>query len=294
LFDRYFRLTVSDEELSQATVQKLLGARGDREQLRTLLQSLNEQGRLNTALEELPIHEDELQPHQAEPYITAIFDVGDLLPETRAGGFEVPIQWRVSFLVQHALEKISDVDSRTRVFSNALDNTTGLSMALEVVAVLTSKAEKETADLVIPEEKASEVRACALQKIAGAAASGALADSPRLGRLLHLWRSWGDAKDAIDYTDKITSGPDGTMRFLKSMELRSYVQQMGDYAGTERYYFQRNDIEPLISMDKLSERANAIPKEALDDVGVRAVENFQKAMVRRSAGRPDSGPFVED
>ena len=41
VFDRYFRLAVSDKELSQGSVQKLLRARGKREALRSELETLH-------------------------------------------------------------------------------------------------------------------------------------------------------------------------------------------------------------------------------------------------------------
>jgi predicted KAP-like P-loop ATPase len=294
LFDRYFRLAVSDEELSQAVVQKLLGARGDRGLLRLQLESLSAQQRLITALEELAVFQDELEPKQVEPFITAIFDVGDLLSETRSAGFEIPIQWRVSFLVQHALEKLSDLDARAHAFENAVRDATGLSMVAEVVAVLTTKSAGETKELILPEEKAAGVRAVALRKIVSAAASGRLEESPSLGKLLHLWRAWGNAEDVVACTERITSVPEGLMRFLKSMELRSVMQQAGDYVGSEKYYFQKGDIEPLISIETLGERVAALPKESIDGDRRRAIDNFLKAIDRWRLGKHDGPPFFED
>ena len=294
LFDRYFRLTVSDEELSQALVEKLRGTRGDRVQMRTLLESLSARGRLKAALEELAVYQDEVKPSEVEPLITAIFDVGDSLFGTTSGGFEIPIQWQISFLVQHALEKLTDVEDRSQAFCNAVANTVGLSMTEEVIAVLTSKSEAETKELVLPEEKVLDVRMAALRKIERAAASGELAQNPRLGKLLHLWLAWGSAGAVVAYTKKITNTPEGLIGFLKSMEQRSVLQQMGDYVGAERYYFQSKDIEPLISMDSLSQKVHDLPRENLDEVGRRSIENFQRAMNRRKLGKPDGPPFFWD
>jgi len=204
MFDRYFRLTVSDEELSQAVIQNLLDARGNREHLRTLLESQNAQGRLNASLEELAIHEDELEPTEVEPYITAIFDIGDLLSETERGGFEIPIQWRVSWIVRHSLEKIENVESRFEVFANAVNNTTGLNMVTEVIAVLISKSDDDTREPILPETKADEIREIGLRKIENSASSGKLAESPRLRILLHLWRVWGKEEDVSNYTDRMS------------------------------------------------------------------------------------------
>ncbi|HEX4020197.1 MAG TPA: P-loop NTPase fold protein [Acidobacteriaceae bacterium] len=294
LFDRYFRLAVSDEELPQAAVQKLLDAHSDRTELSSLLQSLSARNLLPLAIEELVVYQDQLAGKQVEPFITAIFDVGDLLPDTPLGGFHIPIQWRVGSLIQHALEKLDRVESRAETLVLAIQNTSGLSMAIEVAELLTAESEDETKAPFLSGPQATEVRAAGLRKIENAAAAGTLAQSRRLARLLHAWRRWGGAEGVIRYTEKISSNAEGTLALLKSLELRSFAQSIGDYAGTERYYFQRNDIEPLISMDLLDERVKAIPEESLDEQGRRLVRNFQKAIERRNAGKLDNGPFDLD
>jgi hypothetical protein len=217
-----------------------------------------------------------------------------LLSETKKGGFEIPIQWSVSFLVQHSLEKLIDVESRSKVLTNTVENTTGVSMAIEVLSLLIAKSEDVTKEPLLPEAKAAEIIKVGLRKIEDAAASGALVESRRLGWLLHIWLEWGKKEDVMSYVDRITSSPDGTLKFLKSLELCAHAQHIGDYAVTERYYFQRNDIEPLISMERLNERVQVLAAENLDEAGHRVIMNFQKAMERRSAGKPDSGPFIED
>jgi predicted KAP-like P-loop ATPase len=144
LFDRYFRLSVTDKELSQSVIQRLLSARGNREQLCSELKSLHARGLLNAALEELAIFQDGIQPTQVEQFVTALLDVGDLFYDTKGGTSSgIPISWRVSFLIWHSLEKLNDMESRLEVFSNSIASTTGLSMAVEVVALLTAKSEDE-------------------------------------------------------------------------------------------------------------------------------------------------------
>ena len=133
-----------------------------------------------------------------------------------------------------------------------------------------------------------------LGKIEGAYASEALARSPKLAMLLHMWRKWGNPEDAVNSADVITSNPEGTLQFLRSLELLTVGYGSGDYIGTERWYIRRDDVEPLISMDLLSTRVQALVVADLDESGQRAVRSFQKAMARRSSGKPDDGPFVQD
>ncbi|ACO32901.1 MULTISPECIES: P-loop NTPase fold protein [Acidobacterium] len=294
LFDRYFRLAVNAEELPQATVQKLLAARGDRSELTSILGSLATRGLLVLALEELAICEDELGAEQVEAYLAGIFDTGDKIPETRPAGFEIPIQWRIGFLVQHALEKIEKADARAAALVNAIDVTSGLTMAIEVADILTAKSAEEGSEPFLSGADASDVQAAALRKMEAAASSGALARSPRVASLLHIWHRWGEPGKAAAFAEGMSNTPEGILALLKSLELRSTVRQVGDRAATERYYFQRTDFEPLISLDKLNEKVNALPAETLDEQGNRLVRNFHKMLERRDAGQPDSGPFAFD
>jgi hypothetical protein len=167
-------------------------------------------------------------------------------------------------------------------------------MAIEVADVLTAESDDETKAPFLSGTQAVRVRTAGVRKLEDAAASGSLARNRRLARLLHAWRRWGTTEDAVQFTEQVSRATEGTLTLLKSLELRSYVQQLGDYAGTERCYFERKDIEPLISMDLLDERVKAIPEECLDEEGRRLTSNFQKAMERRKTGKPDSGSFVSD
>jgi hypothetical protein len=120
IFDRYFRLTVSDEELSQSLVQRLLRARGDMENLRSELENLHSRGLLNAGIEELGVYQDQIEPHQVEPFITGLFDVADALSDDERGMFEVPAHWRIGSLVLKAIEKVNDSETRVAVVKNAI------------------------------------------------------------------------------------------------------------------------------------------------------------------------------
>jgi hypothetical protein len=112
--------------------------------------------------------------------------------------------------------------------------------------------------------------------------------------LLGLWRKWGKNEDVGDYIETLTMTKEGTLQLLRSLVVRSLRQQVGDYAGTERYYMRRIDIETLISMDILDARVGALPMGSLSDEDRRAVRAFQKAMERRSSGKSDDDPFARD
>lgn len=294
VFDRYFRLTVSDEELSQAAIQRLLRARGDRVDLRSELQSIHSRGLLNLAIEELGVYQEELEPHQVEPFITGLFDVADLLSDEKRGISEVPAHWRVGFLVNKSIEKLTDDSARLGALTSAITKTDGLFIAVDFVALVGSSQENTADKPILSEDKLVTLRGAAVKKIEAAAASGALAQHPKLAIILGLWRTWGKEEDVASYIETLTKTSVGTLQLLRSLVVRSVRQGMSDYVGTERYYMRRIDIETLISMDALAARVTELQTDGLGDEDHRAVRAFQKAMERRKAGKSDDDPFAKD
>jgi predicted KAP-like P-loop ATPase len=292
VFDRYFRLTISEDQLSQGSVQKLLAAFGSREALRSELEILNSRGLLNAALEELAIYQDKIGPEQIGPFITAVFDVADSLSDEKRGMLEVPVQWKVGFLVANAIKKLSDVGKRFELLAHAMDATSGLFMPVEFVALMSAPNEDQSQERLFPESNLEELRKIGVRKIESAAASGTLVAHPRLSSLLGVWRLWGKSEDVKSYVEGITGTPQGTTHFLKSFVVRSVSQQSGDYLGTERRYIRSGSIEPLISLDSLSARVNSLHQEGLSDEDRDAINAFTKAIERKRSGKSDD--FARD
>ena len=293
MFDRYFRLTVSEQELSQSTVQKLLRSRGDRDQLRSELENLHSGGLLGTAIEELAVYHDQLTTDQVEPFITGMLDVADGMLDERVAISDIPPQVRVWFLIRKSVEKLSDISARSQVITNALTNTTGLFMAVEFVFFATTP-ENDSDKGILPVSELIVLHALAVAKIDQAAASGLLEQHPRLALLLSLWQKWGRPERVADYIETLMATPKGTLQLLKSFVQRSVRHSVNDYLETERFYVRRKDIEVLIPMDTLDDVVRRLPSENLDAEDQRAIFAFEKALERRRVGKSDDDPLADD
>jgi predicted KAP-like P-loop ATPase len=293
MFDRYFRFAVSNQELSQSVVQKLLRARGNRDILKSQLETLHSRGLLGIAIEELAVYQDEIAPDQVEPFLTALFDVTDFLTNQRNGFAEVPAEVRVWFLGRRSLEKI-ETGKRLDLLANALENTDGLYMAIEFVVLASTPADEADVGMFSVSELAI-LKVLALKKIQAAAISGTLAHHPKVATMLGLWRSWGTSSDEVEsYTKALTEKPEGTLQLLKSFVLRSVRYGAGEHVGTERFYIRRKDVEVLMPMDTLDFLVNHLPPNELNAEDQRAVNAFRKAMERFKAGRSDDDPLADD
>lgn len=293
MFDRYFRLAISEQELSQSTVQSLLESCRDRDQLRSKLESLHSRALLSAAIEELAVYEDQLTPDQVEPFITGLLDVADRMLDEKTRTSDIPPHIRVWFLIRKSVEKLSDISVRSQVITNALTNTKGLFMAAEFVA-LAATPENDSDKGILPVSEVVALQALAVAKIEERAVSGELEQHSKLALLLSLWQGWGKPEQVANYIETLTANPRGTLQLLKSFMQRSVRQSVSDYVGTERFYIRRKDVEVLIPMDTLDELVQQLPSKDLSPEDRRAVMAFEKTMERRKLGKSDDDPFAED
>src|SRR5258708_27839825 len=89
VFDRYFLLSIPEGDVSQADLDALLASTNDRNQLVTKFKELKKQGLLAVVLDRLEAYKQEVNLADAVPFITALFDIGDDLPEDQVGMFTV-------------------------------------------------------------------------------------------------------------------------------------------------------------------------------------------------------------
>ena len=85
VFDRYFLLTIPDGDLSQAEIDDLLASTGNREQLISQFALLKKRDLQEVALDRLEAYKGEVDAIHAVPFVSALFDFGDDLPEPKMG-----------------------------------------------------------------------------------------------------------------------------------------------------------------------------------------------------------------
>lgn len=292
MFDRYFRLSVADDELSQADASDLLKVRGNRDKMRSILEALSQRGLLSLALEELGVHMDDIEPDQVEPFITAMMDTSDLFPDSVAGIFEVPMRIRLALVMRDALNKLKDSESRSQALIHAIEDTSGFGSALEATRILCDTKEREPAGSYFPDCEANKIRGAAVLKIRHAAQLGLVQKDRKLAALLHLWLKWGSKEDVEMHMKELVDNPEETLQFLKSLVSPRITHQAGDHVSRTRYYIRRNDIEPLIPMDSLQQAILKLKPADIDEESSNAVDCFLQALKRRDLNESDDDPFL--
>jgi hypothetical protein len=295
VFDRYFHFALPQGDLPQATLEKLLAATGDREALRLELNSLASKGQLEVAMDRLEAYKQQISIANAIPFVTAMFDIGDLLPSERGGMFELSAATHAERIVYWYLKQEQDPAKRGDILRAAADQTDGLSLPLGLTCLIDPNQgdSSSTEEEFVLANALQELKDICIRKIKSSIDAGRV---PRdLANALYRWRSWAGPEDPTAFCAKLVQTAEGLLQFLKAFVGCAKSHAITDYVVTPHWYIRRKDIEAFLPFDVVESKVNALPDDAvLSAEDERALSEFKKASDRRRAGRSDDGPFVRD
>jgi predicted KAP-like P-loop ATPase len=297
-FDRYFNLTIPAGDLSQSVIDDILEASVDRARLRTLLESLDRQGTLATAIDRFEAYKQQVPLEHSEPFVTALFDIGDRLTADNAGMFEISTEMHAIRIVYWHLQKEKDIQKRGEILKHAVINTTGIRLPVAFIAIEAQRAATpepgSKGDATIDPSTLAELKVLCTSKIEAAAADGRLATSRNLTGILYRWRDWGGAEAPTAFITRLAQTAPGALIVLRAFLNRSVTTGMSDHVGIVHWFIPLGELESFVSVDSLKKALDGIDVTTISEDDHRAVDAFEKALKRRSAGKPDFGKGVGD
>ena len=216
VFARYFHLTVPEGDISQADLDAIISLAGDRDGLVKEFRILKDRNLLDVALDRLEAYKQEIDVKHAIPFVTALFDVGDELPDEPAGFLPfgaITHAWRI---VYWFLMKETDPQRREDILRQSMESTTGLYLPIDIISLENDKQErkKDPNTFLVSGEKLQDFIELCVNRIRGAAESGRLAEHKDLISILYRWRNWTSPAEPGAWVQKLTESETGAVRFL--------------------------------------------------------------------------------
>lgn len=290
VFDRYFSLTIPEGDISQAVLERILALSADRDALRAEFESVSGQGLLGVLLERLDPYKETVPVGNAVPFITALFDISELVPNERHGFFEIAPAMYATRLAYWILKREPSAERRSEILRSAIRDSHGLRLPVRFVTLEVQAAEKKTEEskerLLRSEDLEALKRLC-VDKIVTSAANGTLIENPDLLGILYRWKEWAGDDPAKAWTTRVAETPEGALRLAKAFMSKSIIQSFGDYGGRVQWYVRLSDVESFIRPETLEEKLSTLDPSTLGPEDRRAVEALHEAMDRRRQGKPD-------
>jgi predicted KAP-like P-loop ATPase len=288
LFDKYFTLTIPDDDLSQAELERLLSLASNVAGFVATCDALRERGMLKVAFDRLDAYKEHIPIHQMPTLIEALCNMGDDLPIESANAFESDEVIHATRLIHFGLKRETDSAKRKGVLLDAFSRSTGLALPVEIVNAneRTRHRLQQGLEFLVKESDLPELKRVCVDKIRRAAEATRLRENPRLNMLLRCWSQWAPIEEARAWiASQIRSARDAAWLLATLM---NESHSWGVSQHRVNHYILLSQIERFADVEMLSRLVGELGKSALSPRETKAIQAFRGAMIRRSQGRPDN------
>ena len=289
VFDRYFHFAIPERDISQAELDTILSLAGDRKGLVEKLRALNASGLLGIALDRLEAYKTKIPLEHAVDFITALFDIGDELPQEPPGFFTIDAETHVSRIIYWYLKQEKDSKKRGEILKKAMKATAGIYLPVREASTEGDRRErlKDPEAFILEEDDIKDLERICVERIRQAAESGALKSHPEMTRILYRWREWTSPEEVKKWVEDLVESQDGALILLTAFLQRSTSQVVNDYVPKIHWRISLSSLENFISIHVLEQKAKDIDLTTVGEKEQRAVQAFQKALKRRQEGKSE-------
>lgn len=278
LFDRYFALCLPKWDVPSSLIDQVLSVLGDRNEIHRELISLEKSGQLVAALKRIAAHIPELDVKHASPFIATLMDVGESLPdrvEERLGGPDMTAY----FIVYDYLKRIDDAGTRSSILLKAISETEGLYLPLQVISLDRERRERNDplAPPLLDDSSWEKAKKLCIYRLKQWSKDGRLL-SPKLETYLWRWKDLADVSAPKNYVTTLTSTPDGTLRFLRSLAHDVWSQGLSGVAPQAKRMYSANAIETFASMSRIESKLKPLLGDNIPDELVPLAEDYKEEL----------------
>jgi predicted KAP-like P-loop ATPase len=256
VFERYFKFSLSAEDISEGELNSLLAVMGDRNSLVRKLKETDEKGLLGAAMLRLRVRDLIVPSESAVPFITGLFDVEkELLAQRQVTGVAtVPAHMQAVLVIESVLRQ-KPVEARGPILREAIERTTALFLPL-ISFEFSDERRKEALDSFVSEEDAKTLQELCIRKIKEPKVEQELLAHPMLRYILNFWCKW-DYSEASTWFNQISES--GAK--LPSL-LRAFVEAMNELKDGRivevRYRFALEEFARYMKPDRIEERVRRL------------------------------------
>jgi hypothetical protein len=247
-------------------------------------------------MDRLEAYKQQISLDRAVPFVTAIFDVGDMLSPLKSDGmFEISSAMHAARIVLWYLKQEQDPAKRGEILLQAAEQTVGLSLPVDFASMLEKSVQRQ-GDLkdFVTAADLDGLKALCVSKIQSRAESGQLPTNDFSG-MLFRWKEWAGDDAPSAFCCKLVESDQGLLQFLRAFVVQATSHAMTDYVATARWYIRSSEIEAFLPFELVESRVNAVAVDSeLSPEDLRALSAFKKAAERRRAGKRDDDPFARD
>ena len=304
VFPIYFRLALSEGELSDTEMKAILALAKDAKAFGETLIAIAEQKRpdgttqVRAFLERLEDYTaTEIAGNDISSIVQALFDVGDRLlrPEDEpCGMFDFGNDVRIDRVIWQLLGR-QDEPLRFEVLKQAISSGNALSTIVREVVTFGQQQGKYGADQPSPEEEwlltaqhLKELEELALKRVQAAAQQNSLLPTPSLPQILYAWQDWASEDEVKQWVQKAIGNDEGLVEFLEKFLGKTITQSVSDMVPKKTYRLELKQLESFLEPSSVIDQVRSLDeKNGLTEDRAIAIKQFIQEYERQQGKDSD-------
>lgn len=305
LFQIFFRLAVPTWDIPRSEAQSIMDLSGDSsafgKKLIALAKDQRPDGktRLKPFLRILLDNMKSRPTGSVKPTVGAFLDVGDDLlepPSMNIGLVEFSTELEISVIVEDLLRKV-DPDSRFNILKKGIKEGRAISLPGYIIYSIEEDLKKPEKTArhqddgeLIQNNELNELKHLVIQKIRAAALDGSLIFIPRLSRVLHEFKDWGDSREVRDWVEGAIKDDEKLIILLSAFRGFTSSRGLGDAVGRSGIRLDPEWLEPFLDPNKIIDRVRilATNKELSDEDRATLDQFIIEHSIRQEGKDPDT------
>ena len=243
-FDKYFLLSVPEEEVSDVEMQAFIDVLSDREKARTYIRSMKTKGKDRRLLERLMDFTSGLSAEKHRCFYQLLFDEGDDLRFTPKKADDNSAEELVPYFINSYLIRLGSEPERYNELSPLVKS--GAALYTVVETVFRCRPNGITpGNVTVDDSHWNNLRDKATQRIVDAADGGALWSLRNLPYLLQRWYEWAGLEPLRRAVDVYLETDDNFISFLNAFKSKSL-------------HFEKKALMTFVSIDHATTRLRRI------------------------------------
>ena len=256
MFERYFRFSLSGEDLSESELSSLLASAGNRDSFAGKLRELNGKKLLRAAVLALGVHIQLVPDESTLSFVTGLFDLERELFVQRSGRgvASVPLDIQAILTIRSILRRHA-APARASLLREAIAQTTAL--YLPMISFESDEERKKTADPLFSEDDAKSFQEISTGKIKAAKLNSELLGHPWFRYILSFWATWGSQEEVSTWFAETSESESGLLSLLQP-----FVENMNEMDGERivisQYRFALEEFAKYMKPEDLADRVRQL------------------------------------
>ena len=247
-FDRYFLLSIPQNDLSEAELHSIISVSTNKDAFVKEILSVTQRGHFDTLFERLEAHAAKLDMDRAVDILTALFDVGDMLPKVDTSFYIALPEQRIAQLASTFISRESDAGLQQQILIQSMRAASGIYVPLLTCTQLfyaSARVTTENSGVYLKQAQDE-----CLKKIKHASEAGTLKSHKNLIHILRYWNGMGESESGVrPWVSELILDKEALIKFLREMS--------SEVISSDKGRFLKTNIESAVdflALEELEER----------------------------------------